>query len=283
MSIRLGIVNFILKRAKVNRMWKLRGEALLNEAKTIQKSKKIIPKSYHNINITKRNDDYLFSPKNVNTKTLVVYLHGGGFIMPIGNYHYRFVAELVRKSQKSFFIVNYPLVPKANVDDILDYVLKNTNQLLKEKDFNELIFMGDSAGAQMSLCMNLYTFVKAQLTKIVAISPVVDMSTLVGSENRLKKKDLILSSEAIEQIFEWCRGEHELSESLVNPMNNSYDNVKILLISGTRDLTNPDTKIFAKKFKENVDYYEYEGLPHIFPFFPLPESKDAKNKILDFL
>ena len=97
------------------------------------------------------------------------------------------------------------------------------------------------------------------------------------------KHDPVLSLNAMPDLIEAIRGTHDIGDPIVSPINGKFDNQKILLISGTRDLTNPDNRIFAKKFADNVTYIEGTGLPHAYPIWPLTRNLAAKNQIYDFI
>ena len=122
----------------------------------------------------------------------------------------------------------------------------------------DIVLVGDSAGAQIAL--GYVQLMEAfPIKRIVAISPMVDMTLANPDIENDAKHDPVLSLNAMPDLIEAIRGSHDIVEPIVSPINGNFDHQKILLISGTRDLTNPDNRIFAKKFADSVTYIEGTG------------------------
>lgn len=146
----------------------------------------------------------------------------------------------------------------------------------------DIVLVGDSAGAQIAL--GYVQLMEAfPIKRIVAISPMVDMTLANPDIEDDAKHDPVLSLNAMPDLIEAIRGSHDIVEPIVSPINGNFDHQKILLTSGTRDLTNPDNRIFAKKFADSVTYIEGTGLPHAYPIWPLTRNLTAKNQIYDFI
>ena len=96
----------------------------------------------------------LYVPINDESKALVVYFHGGGFVVGDLDTHDALCRRISSDTRMRFLSVEYRLAPEhpfpAGIDDAVDtirYVLAN---LASFDDANaELIVMGDSAGATL--------------------------------------------------------------------------------------------------------------------------------------
>jgi len=58
------------------------------------------------------------------------------------------------------------------------------------------------------------------------------------------------------------------------------------IFSGTRDITNPDIRVFVSKAREagvEVDFHEAADLVHVFTLLPTPEGKQARQAIIETL
>lgn len=69
--------------------------------------------------------DYLdiMAPRRCDIKTTTdigLYLRGGGFIEPITTYHQHFISDIVSHTNMRVAVLDYPLVPNANLDDIYE-------------------------------------------------------------------------------------------------------------------------------------------------------------------
>ena len=96
----------------------------------------------------------LYVPFDDESKALVVYFHGGGFIVGDLDTHDRLCRRLASRSRMRFLSVDYRLAPEhpfpAGVNDAVDtmrYVHAHLDEF--ENPGAELIVMGDSAGATL--------------------------------------------------------------------------------------------------------------------------------------
>ena len=105
-------------------------------------------KSYDNekINI------YIFEPKNIDTKKVFLYVHGGGFVYRGSKNHYDFCKKLAEEGLCTTIYVDYRLAYKNKyptpVEDAFaayKYILRN------KKKYKKIIIGGDSAGACLAI------------------------------------------------------------------------------------------------------------------------------------
>ncbi|MBJ7683203.1 alpha/beta hydrolase fold domain-containing protein [Weissella confusa] len=270
----------------LNHVWQLSGKELWEElASKPATAAEPSTKLRHEFEVVSEEYMEILVPKNFNLHkptTIMLYLHGGGFIEPITAYHWHFIGDLVRNTDIPCAVLDYPLVPHATLDEIYERVHQAIWRLRHTSDGCEVVLVGDSAGAQIALgyVQPMEVF---PIERIVAISPMVDMTLANPDIVDAAKHDPVLSLNAMPDLIEAIRGTHDIGDPIVSPINGKFDNQKILLISGTRDLTNPDNRIFAKKFADNVTYIEGTGLPHAYPIWPLTRNLAAKNQIYDFI
>jgi acetyl esterase len=89
-----------------------------------------------------------YRPANIRTKTYLLYLHGGGFVVGSLESHHAICAEIADHVGAELISVDYRLAPEyrwpAQTDDCFS-VLK---QLLDEK--KEVVLIGDSAGGNLA-------------------------------------------------------------------------------------------------------------------------------------
>lgn len=286
MSIQLTIILAVTKLLNVKKIFTLNGDKLVTSL-TKKQAKSDLPKQTQfsgSQQITSTiNTHVLYGFETTASDTVVLYLPGGGFVLPITSLHWEYLDGLYQKMPMNLYVGLYPLAPTGNVNDVMDFINQALAFIHKKHPTKKIILMGDSAGGAVSLSFSQSDYETTHLIGgIVAISPIVDLTLTNPQIPLVEKKDTIVATSALYDIREWYRGSHTLIDPLISPIYGEYSNQEILIISGTRDITNPDTHLFAEKFSA-IQFIEENGLPHVYPLFGLPESLPANKTILDFL
>ena len=119
----------------------------LKETKKIDFKTKTI-KSYDNEKIS----IYIFKPKKIDTKNVLLYIHGGGFVYRGAKNHYDFCKKLAEEGLCTVVYVDYRLaykykypVPIEDAYAAYEYIVK------KRKKNNKIIIGGDSAGGCLAI------------------------------------------------------------------------------------------------------------------------------------
>lgn len=189
---------------------------------------------------------------------------------------------LSKQINQDIFVLNYPLLPHTNVDDLMSYI----NRMLRDyaDSYDSITLMGDSAGANILLGFSQSDFYsKHKIDKLIALSPFVDFSLNNLEIEKVEKRDTIVSSIALKEIREYYSLTRESEDKLISPIFGDFSKINVTMVSGTRDITNPDTKKMAEKFK-NINYIERNKLPHVFMLYQmLPEAKEVNNLIINEL
>ncbi|AQY49716.1 alpha/beta hydrolase [Listeria weihenstephanensis FSL R9-0317] len=289
-SIQLKMIQTIAKVGKINKLWYLQGPALKTaiakkQSKIALPSKKLRESCVVTSHQVESFDVYEISPKS-GTTNLIIYLAGGGFVLPISSLHWDFIQLLVEETDSKTIVPLYPLAPAHNVDTVMRYLTTIYKNALKDQHPNTITIMGDSAGGNIALTFSehLQTLDLPQPKQIIAISPVVDLTLTNPDIAPIEEKDYIVGTPALKEIGEWYRGTHTLQSPIISPLFGNFTHTApCIIFSSTGDLTNPDTRLFAEKNKENTTYHEYPDYPHIFPLYPIPEGEDARRKIISHL
>ena len=69
--------------------------------------------------------------------------------------HFPFVESIMKElgNNCTFFLVEYPLVPKVNHDELFDIVESVYEKIALKCENEKLVLMGDSAGGGMALIL----------------------------------------------------------------------------------------------------------------------------------
>ncbi|WP_160683530.1 alpha/beta hydrolase [Clostridium sp. C2-6-12] len=294
-SILSKIAKFILKTIKFNKMWKLTGEELKKYILRRQLAESPEPPNIlkKRFNIVKEPINeyfyYVMKPSGKVTEKQILYLHGGGYVYEINELHWAFLAKVSKALNCTITIPIYPLLPKHDGKEIFDMLIPiYKNLLLKTFDKN-IVIMGDSAGGGMSLALAELLKEKQlpQPGNIILISPELDVSFTNPEIKQIENADPILALTALTQIGKWYFSEKGSKYYLASPIYGDFTGLgKISLFVGTNDILYPDAKRFkeiAEKKGIEIDYYEYESMIHVWPLLMFPESKKAREQIIDII
>jgi acetyl esterase/lipase len=244
-----------------------------------------------NIKVTKINDRNVFviSPVHNSTDKGILYLHGGGYIHNTIIFHWKFLKLLIEKLNCTVVLPDYPLAPEYTYEDSFKLVESLYKELIAQKGSKNIIFMGDSAGG--GFCLALAQKMKNQNidqpSKIILLSPWLDISLCNPDIKNIDPNDLILGVEGLRLAGKSYAGNTDVNNYLVSPINGPLEGLgKISIFIGTYDIFVADTrkyKTLCELKGVNIDYFEYEKMPHIWMLFDFPESKKAINEIVDLI
>ncbi|MTI08795.1 alpha/beta hydrolase [Curvivirga aplysinae] len=103
----------------------------------------------------------LYTKEDSLSEHLILFFHGGGYVVGNPDSHDGFTAWLCNETQISLLSVDYPLAPAASYQEIEEaarlawkWCLENANDHGFKAE--NIILCGDSAGGHMSACMSQY-------------------------------------------------------------------------------------------------------------------------------
>ncbi|KRN34217.1 hypothetical protein IV36_GL000011 [Liquorilactobacillus mali] len=221
-------------------------------------------------------------------KKVIFYLHGGSYWYQPFDLQYRFIARLADRVGASVVMPIYPKAPAYDANDALSMVMKSYQELLATNgvEAENIILFGDSAGGGLAVSL-VEQLRNAQIDlpkQVILLSPWLDVSLENSEIAKIAKKDPLLNLEELRFEGEYYAGCESLKNPIVSPIYGDLaDLPPITIFGGTNDILYPDMKLFTEKAKQNVRLITYEGMFHVFPFFPLPESKRAYEQIVDII
>ncbi|WP_186446187.1 alpha/beta hydrolase fold domain-containing protein [Paenibacillus cremeus] len=274
-------------------MWKRTGEELRCYVENKQKKDRYEPpKSYYDrYEIKKctveRFPCYELKPRTGGGRKHIIFMHGGGYVLEITSMHWEFIGKLIDRTQVGVTVPIYPLAPRYTYRDTMGMLQALYSELLTQHDPGDVIFAGDSAGGGMSLAFAMLLKEKgfALPGQLILISPALDMTFCNPEVSCVEKRDPILATPAIVDCGKWYADNLNLKHYLISPLYGDVQGLcPIRLFTGTDDICNPDARKFKAKAEAQgiaVDYYEYPEMLHVWPFFGLPESKQAVEQIVE--
>lgn len=241
-------------------------------------------------------DVFIIAPqKNVqsllqnNKNKVILYLHGGSYVGELEKYHWHFFKDIIDDTSSTIIVPDYPLTPEhtyLEVFKIMEPLYKDIIGKIDEK--TEFILMGDSAGAGLALALYQRNGKLSHRLpdKTILISPWLDVR--MDNPEIDKIKDPVLNKALLKLSGQKYAGKNGMKSYLVNPVLGPTDKLEnIYIISGTKDMLNPDAKKFATENKGKVEFIEYEDAIHNFLLMKhkkdIVHAKDGYNKVVDII
>lgn len=220
----------------------------------------------------------------------ILYLHGGGYVGAISPFHWIFIGSLVKRLGVTVLVPFYPRAPANDVDANFAFMVPLYDALITRYDPNEMMVMGDSAGAGLSLALSqqLIAQDKTPPAKITLLSPWLDARGNDPLQISIEKNDCILGITGLQAAGKAYAGTNSLTDSRVSPGLASLSKLPpIAIFAGTYDILITDARNFknridASETSVNLTYYEYEKMHHVWMLIPCPETYQCLDQIEAF-
>ena len=242
------------------------------------------------------NMERLENPKEKSHR-IVLQLHGGGYINPLGNGHRSLcVKQMVLAGAKSGYMLDYRTAPEHTYPAALEDAINAYEDILaKGADPKEIVVFGDSAGGNLALELSLYLreHNRPQPGAVVLISPWTTFETNLPSRKRNAERDMILGKINPHMYNEVKKPSYGKGLSAKDPrLSPIYADLKnfppMLIQAGGQELFLDESIVLAKKAAEDgteVTLTVYPDMSHDFALL-LPELEDSVvsfKEIRDFL
>ena len=220
---------------------------------------------------------------------LILYFHGGGYVMGSDKAHRRVVSKFVMGSGVNALCFDYRLAPEHPFPAALDDSVNAYRWLIAQQfDPSKILFAGDSAGAGLLLAALLY--LRDRGTPLpaaaVALSPWTDLACTGAS---YKNSDPLAEDGTFEVYGAYYAGAHDLKDPYVSPLYGELSGLPPIYISvGENESMLDDSVRFAEKADVagvDVTLNIGRGMVHCYPTLsPLfPEAKETMSNICQYI
>jgi len=233
---------------------------------------------------------FTISPKGKKSGKYVLYLHGGAYINNIFRQHWIFAATIVRETNCTLLMPDYPLAPSFTYTGafaMLDAIYKD---LLAKANAHDIILMGDSAGGGLALALaeKLSDEGTQQPDQVILLSPWLDVTMSNPEISEVQKKDVTLRANELVLAGEAWSGTTDTRNYLVSPINGTFAGLSgISVFIGTHDILVADCrKLKTMMTKQGIplNYFEYPKLFHDWMMFvSLKESQKAISQVCSLI
>jgi acetyl esterase/lipase len=231
-------------------------------------------------------------PPGVASDRVILYLHGGGYVMGSINTHRATVARIARASKARGLALEYRLGPEHKFPAAVEDAVAAYQWLLAQGyQPNKIVIAGDSAGGGLTLAALLS--IRDQKLPMaaagVAISPWADLEGTGDSIKTRAHRDPMVGGSGLGGMAKNYVGDQDPKHPLASPIHADFRGLPPLLIQvGDAETLLDDSTRVAKRAKEHgvtVDLEVWDDMIHVWHAFAkiLPEGQQAIDKIGRFV
>lgn len=224
--------------------------------------------------------------RGFNPHKALLYLHGGAFVSGPVLQQWMLISRLLKYAPEyKAVVLDYPKVPEHNAGQIIPAALECYKGVLKDYAPEDVVLMGDSAGASLSLSLmlELKRLNLPQPAKTIIISPATDMNYDNPDMDELESSDRMLCRPYIAEVIRMYAEGMNLDDPLISANFADYsDTAPIHMFLGDAELHYPDCMIFHEKTaKTNTPIHSYIGekMQHDWLMFPTFDAVRATRMI----
>jgi len=244
-------------------------------------------------------------PADADPERVVLYFHGGAYILGSLTSHRGLVARLSAAAGVCGLLLDYRLAPEHVFPAALDDALTAYRWLLAHgKRPEHLVLAGDSAGGGLSLAllqvlrdqrlpMPAGAVLRDQRLPMpagaVLLSPWTDLAGTVASRTTRDAVDPIFSGKTINFLAHFYAGTAEMSNPLLSPLYADLHGFPPLLIEVGNDEVLPDDALQlaerAQAAQVPVELTMWDNLWHVFQHFAavVPEGQHSLEHMGKFI
>ena len=228
------------------------------------------------------------------TLPVVIYLHGGGWVLGNFDTHERLVRELANSVHAAFVFVNYSPSPEAKYPVSLEQAYAATKWVAQNGqtinvDSSRLAVVGDSVGGNMAAALTLLAKERAgpKIIFQVLFYPVTNASFDTASYDAFQE-DYFLTRKNMKWFWDnYTSDKTNRKEPTVSPLQASVEQLKglppALIINGEFDVLRDEGEAYAHKLIEAgvpVTGVRYHGTIHDFVMLnPITDTPPVRAAI----
>lgn len=217
---------------------------------------------------------------------VLLYLHGGGYMVGPAALHWHGAAEIAAKGRADLAMLIYPKTPGHDHRATIAAAVAAYATLSERYGAENIVVGGDSAGGGLvaSLLCVLRDRGLVQPRAALLVSPWLDLSMSDPASRAQARTDLMLTIEGAIAAGRLYAGELPTDDPLVSPrFADTHDLAPMHLFVGTEEIFLADCLGFAAKAKADGDPLTIRVMAkgqHIAAMFPTPEGRIARAQML---
>lgn len=227
------------------------------------------------------------------TNSVCIYVVGGGMLKYPKSSQAKEMLALAKETNRDIWLPYFPLAPRHDLFDALDMLYDTYKMALDQYPAENIAFLGGSSGAAMVLWLMTLINKRGEGLpmpgKIALSSP---GSALTPEERKkaeeLNKIDLIMSTTALDNIFQGMACGKELPEEFSYTQKGIYDGVKDVYLSyGGDEVFSAAAQSTAQRLRSygaKVTLEVAKGMYHAYAAMPLvKEARPGYERMIAYL
>lgn len=220
------------------------------------------------------------------TASVVVYVHGGGWVNEITAQHWKLIARIASETQQRVVVPIHPLLPLGTARPVRDGAV---DLVRSEQDAGHPVRLaGDSSGGQIALSAALELRDEGRaLPSATLLSPALDLTWTNPRIDAVQPFDPWLGRPGGAVLSEAWRGEDAVEDPVVSPLRGDLNGLGALtVLTGTRDVLNPDARVLRDKARAAgvpVTWHEAQGQVHVYALLPTLAGERGARAFVDSL
>ncbi|HEY1851214.1 MAG TPA: alpha/beta hydrolase [Candidatus Binataceae bacterium] len=231
-------------------------------------------------------------PPNAANDRVILYLHGGGYVMGSINTHRAMIARIARASEAKALALNYRMAPEDPFPTAVDDATAAYRWLLAQGyKPGKIVISGDSAGGGLTLA-TLLALRDAGIplpAAAVPISPWADLEGTGASIQTRAAADPMVDKAGLLRMAQMYAGDSDPKNPLISPIYADYKGLPPMLIQvGDAEILLDDSTRVAERARAAGIKVELEAWPemfHVWHVFAkiLPEGQQAIDRIGEYV
>jgi acetyl esterase/lipase len=223
---------------------------------------------------------------------VLLYLHGGGYVIGSLSTHRHLVADLARAGGIRGLSVAYRLAPEHPYPAAIDDGVAAYRWLVaRGVDPGRIVIAGDSAGGGLSLAVLLALRDAGDPLPAAAVllSPWTDLAAQGGSVTTKADVDPMLTPNDLRRYAAWYLGETDPKTPWASPLYSDLTGLPPLLIHvGTAEILLDDSVLLAERARNagvDVTLDVKDDLIHVWHYFAqlIPEGEESIRDVGTFI
>ena len=223
-------------------------------------------------------------------KYVILHCHGGGYSTGSSLYARTLTSKLAAAASMDVLSFDYRLAPEHPFPAATEDVMKVWDYLmLQGYGAKDIIVTGDSAGGNLALALTLRLKGEDRILPraLVLMSPWTDLTCSGESYQDKAELDPVLNKAYIDRMIQSYAANRNLKDPFISPIYGDFKDFPSVYIQvGENEILYSDSLMLYQALKEAgvaVKMDEYPGMWHVFQMSPVKASKEAVNKITDYI
>ena len=225
------------------------------------------------------------APKDRTPSAHVLFWHGGGYVYPATDIHWKFLSRMASQYGWSVTAPLYPLAPENAAAHITSWANDYYAAYRDEIGHKPFVMGGDSAGGGLTAALAQMARDAAQPlpAALLLICPWLNLDPAHPDQLKTEPRDGILTISGISEGGTLYAGDLPRTDPRCSPIFGNWDGLpSILTFAGGDDILVTDSRALKAKLP-SVEVTELSGMMHDWPIFSFSESRKAQAQMADFV